>query len=67
MVTVTATQRMLDLVSGNDENEQAWTAFIQCKRVKTGEHIANRFDETLNGTKRPSNQSRRTRPDMTRA
>lgn len=55
VVTVTATQRMLDLVSGNDENEQAWTAFIQCKRVKTGEHIANRFDETLNGTSRPSN------------
>lgn len=65
VVTVTATQRMLDLVSGNDESEQAWTAFIQCKRVKTGEHIANRFDETLNGTKRPSNQVETHTPDMT--
>lgn len=65
VVTVTATQRMLDLVSGNDENEQAWTAFIQCKRVKTGEHIANRFDETLNGTSRPSNQVETHTPDMT--
>lgn len=37
---LTATQRYLDLVSANNESEQAWRGYVQMKRIKVGEHIA---------------------------
>lgn len=65
VVKVKATQHMLDIVSANNTSEQAWTAFIQCKRVKTADKVENQFTETLNGTQRPSNVVETHTPDMT--
>lgn len=63
-VTVTATQRYLDLVSAKDA-EAGWRAYLQCERIATGERIVNTFTETINGVDRPSNEVWTHTPDLT--
>ncbi len=63
-ITVTATRRYLDLVSAAN-TEAGWRAYIQCKRIATGERIDNRFVETVNGVDRPSNEVWTHTPDQT--
>ncbi len=63
-ITVTATQRYLDLVSASNM-EAGFRAYIQCTRIAVGDKIVNRFTETLNGTERPSNEVWTRTPDQT--
>jgi len=63
-VTVTATQRYLDLVSAANA-EAGFRAYIQCTRIAVGDRIVNRFTETLNGQDRPSNEVWTRTPDQT--
>lgn len=62
---IKATKRYLDLVSANNKAEQAWRGYVQMTRIKVGEHITNRFTETLNGVPRPSNPVETDTPDQT--
>lgn len=63
-VTVTATQRYLDLVSASNM-EAGFRAYIQCTRIAVGERIVNAFREVLNGVERPSNEVHTRTPDQT--
>ncbi len=63
-VTVTATQRYLDLVSASNA-EAGFRAYIQCTRIAVGERIVNAFREVLNGVERPSNEVHTRTPDQT--
>ena len=63
-VTVTATQRYLDLVSASNM-EAGFRAYIQCTRIAVGERIVNAFREVLNGVERPSNEVWTKTPDQT--
>lgn len=63
-ITVTATQRYLDLVSASNM-EAGFRAYIQCTRIAVGDKIVNRFTETLNGQDRPSNEVWTRTPDQT--
>lgn len=63
-ITVTATQRYLDLVSASDA-EAGFRAYIQCVRIAVGERIVNAFREVLNGVDRPSNEVWTRTPDQT--
>ena len=63
-VTVTATQRYLDLVSASNM-EAGFRAYIQCTRIAVGERIINAFREVLNGVERPSNEVHTRTPDQT--
>ncbi|PAU66906.1 phage tail protein [Bifidobacterium italicum] len=63
-ITITATQRYLDLVSAANA-EAGWRAYVQCTRIAVGDKIVNRFTETLNGTDRPSNEVWTKTPDQT--
>jgi adhesin isopeptide-forming family sspB-C2 type protein/fimbrial isopeptide formation D2 family protein len=63
-VTVTATQRYLDLVSASNM-EAGFRAYIQCTRIAVGDKIVNAFREVLNGTERPSNEVWTRTPDQT--
>lgn len=54
LVTVTATGSYRKLVSDGTQDAQ-WSAYIQVQRMKATEHHDNRFDEWINGTRRPSN------------
>ncbi|RBP97819.1 cell wall anchor protein [Bifidobacterium aemilianum] len=64
--TIGATQTYLDLVS-KARTEQGWRGYVQMTRIKAGEHIVNRFTETLNGTERPSNEVETNTPDQSPA
>ena len=59
--TITATRRYLDLVSDDGAHAQAWRAYVQFRRLKAGE-FSNTFTETINGTRRPSNEVTTTTP-----
>ncbi len=63
-ITVTATQRYLDLVSASNM-EAGFRAYIQCARIAVGERIVNAFREVLNGVERPSNEVWTKTPDQT--
>ncbi|THG24393.1 peptidase [Bifidobacterium pseudolongum] len=63
-ITVTATQRYLDLVSASNM-EAGFRAYIQCTRIAVGERIVNAFREVLNGVERPSNEVWTKTPDQT--
>ncbi len=63
-VTVTATQRYLDLVSASNM-EAGFRAYIQCTRIAVGDKIVNAFREVLNGVERPSNEVWTRTPDQT--
>lgn len=63
-VTVTATQRYLDLVSASNA-EAGFRAYIQCTRIAVGDKIVNAFREVLNGVERPSNEVWTKTPDQT--
>lgn len=63
-VTVTATQRYLDLVSASNA-EAGFRAYIQCTRIAVGDKIVNAFREVLNGVERPSNEVWTRTPDQT--
>ena len=63
-ITVTATQRYLDLVSASDA-EAGFRAYIQCTRIAVGDKIVNAFREVLNGVERPSNEVWTKTPDQT--
>lgn len=63
-LTVAATDSYKRLVSDGN-HEAAWTAYIQCQRLKPVEKHENRFDEYINGTKRPSNIVWTRTPDQT--
>lgn len=63
-ITVTATQRYLDLVSASNA-EAGFRAYIQCTRIAVGERIVNAFREVLNGVERPSNEVWTRTPDQT--
>lgn len=63
-ITVTATQRYLDLVSASNM-EAGFRAYIQCTRIAVGERIVNAFREVLNGVERPSNEVHTRTPDQT--
>ncbi|MBT1170696.1 LPXTG cell wall anchor domain-containing protein [Bifidobacterium sp. SO4] len=52
--SISATERYLELVSDDNSHPQAWRAYVQFTRAKTGE-FANTFVETLDGAQRPSN------------
>ncbi|RBP98889.1 hypothetical protein CRD59_06840 [Bifidobacterium xylocopae] len=61
-LTLTATQRYLDMASSDDE--QAWTAYVQFTRYRAADAVKNWFLETLNGTKRPSNEVETRTPNL---
>lgn len=63
-VIVTATDSYKKLVS-DGQHEAAWSAYIQCQRLKTTAKHENRFDEYINGVKRPSNIVWTRTPDQT--
>lgn len=42
---ITATDAYRALVSADVEHENDWTAYIQCKRIKTAGRVENRFTE----------------------
>jgi adhesin isopeptide-forming family sspB-C2 type protein len=65
VVTVEATEDYRKLVSADNDHENGWRAYIQCKRVKVGEKIENQFTEYLNDKVLPSNIVWTRTPDMT--
>lgn len=65
VVTVEATEAYRKLVSADNDHENGWRAYIQCKRVKVGEKIENQFTEYLNDKVLPSNIVWTRTPDMT--
>lgn len=64
-VTIEATSLYLKLVSADNTHEQAWRAYIQCKRVKTTERHENQFTERFNDKRIPSNIVWTRTPDLT--
>ena len=64
-VTVEATELYRQLVSTDIDHEAGWRAYIQCKRIKIGERIENRFTEIFNDKNLPSNIVWTRTPDMT--
>lgn len=65
VVTVEATEAYRKLVSADNDHENGWRAYIQCKRVKVGEKIENQFTEYLNDKVLPSNIVWTRTPDTT--
>ncbi len=63
-VTVAATDSYRKLVS-DGQHEAAWSAYVQCQRLKVTAKHENRFTEYLNGTPRPSNTVWTRTPDQT--
>ena len=64
-VTIEATDLYRGLVSADNEHENGWRAYIQCKRLKVGERIENQFTEYFNDKELPSNIVWTRTPDMT--
>ncbi|WP_241747606.1 LPXTG cell wall anchor domain-containing protein [Bifidobacterium dentium] len=64
-VTVEATDLYRSLAGTDNEHEHGWRAYIQCKRVKVGERIENRFTEIFNDKTLESNVVWTRTPDMT--
>ncbi|KFI58811.1 LPXTG cell wall anchor domain-containing protein [Bifidobacterium gallicum] len=62
-LTISATRRWLDLASAADTI--GFRVYIQCERIAPGDHITNTFQETINGTTRPSNTVTTHTPDLT--
>ena len=64
-VTIEATDLYRALVSADNDHENGWRAYIQCKRLKVGERIENQFTEYFNDKEFPSNIVWTRTPDMT--
>jgi adhesin isopeptide-forming family sspB-C2 type protein/fimbrial isopeptide formation D2 family protein len=64
-LTIEATPAYLALVSSDNGHEQAWSAYVQVKRVKFTDRHENRFTETLNDKDNESNVVWTRTPDMT--
>ena len=64
-VTVEATELYRGLVSNDNDHENGWRAYVQVKRIKTGEKIENQFTEYLNDKVLPSNTVWTRTPDTT--
>ena len=62
---ITATDAYRALVSADVEHENDWTAYIQCKRIKTAGRVENRFTEHFNDKGLESNVVWTRTPDMT--
>ena len=65
LVTITATDLYLKLVSADSEHELGWTAYIQCKRIQYTERHENQFTEHYNDQTYESNVVWTKTPDMT--
>ncbi len=62
---IRATDLYLQLVSADEAHEQAWTAYLQCTRVKTTDRHENVFTEHYNGHYTQSNIVWTRTPDLT--
>ena len=65
VVTVEATEAYRTLVSADNEHENGWRAYIQCKRLKVSDRVENRFTEYFNDKEFESNIVWTRTPDMT--
>ena len=64
-VTIEATEAYRALVSADNEHENGWRAYIQCKRLKVSDRVENQFTEYFNDKEFPSNIVWTRTPDMT--
>lgn len=65
MLTITATQRFLDMASANTGKDQAWRAYAQFTRIQPGDAIGITVTETLNGQQRTAKSVTTRTPDQT--
>lgn len=64
-VTVEATELYRGLVSADNEHENGWRAYIQCKRLAVSDRVENQFTEYFNDKEFQSNIVWTRTPDMT--
>ena len=64
-VTVEATELYRALVSADNEHENGWRAYIQCRRLKVSDRVENQFTENFNDKEFQSNVVWTRTPDMT--
>ena len=64
-VTIEATDLYRGLVSADNEHENGWRAYIQCRRLKVSERVENQFTEIFNDKEFQSNIVWTRTPDMT--
>ena len=65
VVTIEATEAYRKLVSADNDHENGWRAYIQCKRIHVGDRIENRFTELYQDKVLPSNVVWTRTPDLT--
>ena len=64
-VTIEATDLYRGLVSADNEHENGWRAYIQCRRLKVSDRVENQFTENFNDKEFQSNVVWTRTPDMT--